>query len=74
MTNLDVHGPEVASSYLQQVAALTATTFCTPLPLQEYRCSNCGALLFRGHLKGHMVDSRLEIRCRRCSELAKFWF
>jgi phage FluMu protein Com len=37
--------------------------------LNEYRC-NCGKLLFKGELK----ECKVEIKCRRCSEIKLFVF
>ena len=35
---------------------------------KEHRCKNCEKLLFRGLL----VESEIEIKCKRCKELNKF--
>ena len=36
--------------------------------LNEYRCNNCGKLLFKGELK----DCTIEIKCKRCGEIKVF--
>lgn len=35
---------------------------------KEYRCQQCSKLLF----KGLLVDSEVEIKCKRCHELTVF--
>jgi phage FluMu protein Com len=36
--------------------------------LNEYRCDNCGKLLFKGKLE----ECIIEIKCRRCAEIKIF--
>lgn len=36
--------------------------------IREYRCDGCSKLLF----KGLLVDSAVEVKCRRCNRLVSF--
>jgi len=36
-----------------------------PINLNEYRCSSCGKLFFKGDLQ----NCKIEIKCRRCGEI-----
>ena len=41
------------------------------LTIHDYRCRNCGRLLFRGHVPD-MPGLMIEIRCSRCSYMSLF--
>ena len=36
--------------------------------MERYECTSCGKLLF----KGVLVDSTIEVKCRRCGAMASF--
>ena len=47
---------------------LPLNTSPMPVAYKEYRCNNCSKLLF----KGLLVDSIVEVKCKRCSAIVEF--
>ncbi len=37
--------------------------------MQEYRCSNCDKLLFKGKIRG---EYKIEVKCPRCKNITEF--